>query len=241
MMSSSLRLRHIVVLGALSVAALIPSVAAYAESTTTTSSEVTTTTVAPTTTTVAPTTTTTVAPTTTTTVPATTTTAKPISTGSVSLIWAWILGAVAVLALIAAGVAAYLGKTKREQAQATWVPSARAALETASLARSMLVSQPTGGDSQLAQVRAQGEDAARALDRVAQNAPDDILRQAASSTAEGLRGVLFSLEAEHLLRSGPTAPTAEQLASADIARRRRAAELDASIAQLDLATRPPAR
>ncbi len=234
-----LRIRQVVVLGVFTVATLIPVASASAETTTTSSTEVTTTTLAPTTTTV-PATTTTLTPTTTT-VPDTTTTMQPVPTSSSSLLWAWILGAIAVMALIAAGIAAYLGKAKREEAQATWSPSARAALETASLARSMLVSQPTGGDSQLPQVRAQGEDAARALDRVAANAPDDILRQASSSAAEGLRGVLFSLEAEHLLRSGPSAPTAEQLASADIARRRRAAELDASLAQLDVATRPPAR
>lgn len=240
MPTPAFRLRQAVVLGAMSVAVLIPAASAWADTTTTTS-EVTTTTVPATTTTMAPTTTTTVAPSTTTTVPEITTSVQPAPSGSTNLVWAWILGAIALIALITAGVAAYLGKSKREEAHALWTPSARAALETASLARSLLVSQPTGGDAQLAQVRAQGEDAARTLDRVAQNAPDDLLRQAASSAAEGLRGVLFSLEAEHLLRSGPSAPTADQLAAADIARRRRAAELDASIAQLDIVTRPPVR
>ena len=105
----------------------------------------------------------------------------------------------------------------------------------------MLVDQPTGGDTQLPKVRAQGEDAARSLDRVAASAPDDQGRQATARVAESLRGVLFTLEAENLLRNGPTPPTAEQLAEADIARRHRSSDLDAALAQLDQFTRPPAR
>jgi hypothetical protein len=53
--------------------------------------------------------------------------------------------------------------------------------------------------------------------------------------------VIFCLEAERLLRTGSTAPTAAQLAEADVARRRRAGELDAALAQLDFITRPPER
>jgi hypothetical protein len=121
------------------------------------------------------------------------------------------------------------------------VPQARAGLENASLARSLLVAQPTGGDEQVTQIRAQAEDAARSLDRSAANAPDEGRRQAASSVAEGLRGVIFCLEAERLLRTGSTAPTAAQLAEADVARRRRAGELDAALVQLDFITRPPER
>ena len=103
------------------------------------------------------------------------------------------------------------------------------------------MAQPTGGDAQLPQVRAQAEDAAVALDRVASRAPDEERRQAASSIAEGLRGVVFSLEAESLLRTNATPPTAAQLAEADLARRRRGGELDAALAQFDQITRPPVR
>ena len=59
--------------------------------------------------------------------------------------------------------------------------------------------------------------------------------------AEGLRGVMFTLEAENLLRTGPAAPTAEQLAEADVARRRRGAELDSSLTQLHTVTHPQPR
>jgi Fibronectin type III domain len=189
----------------------------------------------PTTTTAAPTTTT--KPTTTTSMATTTTAGKSSS----SKTWIWVLIAVAVLALIGIIVATVMGSSKKRKADTAWLPSARAALETASLARSLVISQPTGGDGQLPQVRAQAEDAARALDRVAQSAPDEQRRQAASSVAEGLRGVIFSLEAEHLLRTNATAPTDQQLAEADLARRRRAGELDAALTQLDAVTRPPER
>lgn len=205
----------------------------------TTSTPMTTTTTAPvTTTTQLATTTTTQA--TTTTHASTTTSVAPTATSHAAT-WAWILGAIAVVALIAAGVAAFMGAKRRQEAGDAWVPQARAGLENASLARSMLMAQPTGGDAQVTQVRAQAEDAARALDRVASVAPDEPRRQAASSVAEGLRGVIFCLEAEHLLRAGSAAPSAAQLAEADVARRRRAAELDAALAQLDVITRPSAR
>ena len=192
-------------------------------------------TVAVATTTTAPTTTTTEKPTTTT-APTTTTTGATKSSSSTVL---WIIGILAVLILIGIGVAAWVSANRRRESNEAWVPSARAALETASLARSLLITQPTGGDAQLAQVRAQAEDAAQALDRVAASAPDEDRRQAASSVAEGLRGLVFSVEAEHLLRTSPTPPTDAQLAEADLARRRRTGELDAALAQLDAATRPP--
>ncbi len=182
---------------------------------------------------------------TTTTKPITTTTAAVTTTTggakSSSSTWIWIIIVVAVLAVLAVIIVAVVSSSRRRQADDAWIPSARAAMETASLARSLVIAQPTGGDSQLPQVRAQAEDAARALDRVANTAPDEERRQAASSVAEGLRGVVFSLEAEHLLRTNVTPPTAAQLAEADLARRRRAGELDAALAHLDLATRPPTK
>jgi hypothetical protein len=247
-MRASTTMRTALVAASLSVGVLALADPAMADTTTTTvapTTSSTTTTTAPSTTTTAVATTTT-AKATTTTAKATTTTAKATTTtaaakkSSSAAVWAWVLGGIAVVALIVAGVAAAMGSKRRREAGDAWVPQARAGLENASLARSLLVAQPTGGDDQVTQVRAQAEDAARALDRVASTAPDEARRQAASSVAEGLRGVLFCLEAEHLLRSGATPPTAAQLAEADVARRRRTAELDASLAQLDGITRPPA-
>ena len=241
-------LPRLITVGAVSTLALLlpVSVAAADTTTTTTEAPTTTTTAAPTpTTTAAPTTTTSrVTPTTAhkvTTTTAATTTTKGTTSSSSATTWAWVLGIVAALALLAAAVFGLLSASKRRQAGDAWLPSARAGFESALLARGLLVAQPTGGDEQLPRVRAQAEDAARALDRVAAGAPDEQGRQASASVAEGLRGVMFTLEAESLLRNGPTAPTAEQLAEADVARRRRGAELDAALGQLDAMTRPPTR
>ena len=231
-------LRLTLAAGAVVALLAVPAVASAAP-TPTTVAPTTTTTLAPTTTTVAPTTTTEKA--TTTTEHATTTTVKQKGSSSNATTWAWILGGIALLALIVAGVAALMGARHRREAGEAWVPQARSSLENATLARSLLLAQPTGGDAQISQVRAQGEDAARTMDRAAESAPDELRGQAASSVAEGLRGVIFCLEAEHLLRSSPTAPTAAQLAEADVARRRRAGELDAALSQLDALTRPTER
>ena len=160
---------------------------------------------------------------------------------SSSKTWIYIVLIIVVLVLIVVGVITLMASKKRREADDAWTPGARAAFETATLARSLVLAQPTGGDAQLPQVRAQAEDAAVALDRVASRAPDEERRQAASSIAEGLRGVVFSLEAESLLRTNATPPTAAQLAEADLARRRRGGELDAALAQFDQITRPPVR
>ncbi len=160
---------------------------------------------------------------------------------SSSKMWIYIVLIIVVLVLIVVGVITLMASKKRREADDAWTPGARAAFETATLARSLVLAQPTGGDAQLPQVRAQAEDAAVALDRVASRAPDEERRQAASSIAEGLRGVVFSLEAESLLRTNATPPTAAQLAEADLARRRRGGELDAALAQFDQITRPPVR
>ena len=247
-MNLSPRIRIVALAGALVIAG--PAQLAAADTTTSTD-PTTTTTTAPVTTTTAPVTTTT-APVTTTTAHPTTTTKRTTSTtaattttkassGSSAAIWAWILGGIAVVALIAAAIAGLLGSRRRKEAGDAWIPSARAGYESAILARQMLVAQPTGGDEALPRVRAQAEDAARALDRVAAGAPDESGRLAAASVAEGLRGVMFTLEAENLLRTGPTAPTAEQLADADVARRRRGAELDTALSQLNAVTHPQPR
>ena len=242
--------RAVLGLAVAALVALSPLAAAGAD-TTTTSEPVTTTTVAPTTTTpttapltpTAPSTTTTrVRPSTTTSSSTTTTsTTTPTSSSSSSSAWVIALAALAGLALVIALVAGIVALSRRRKAGEVWLPSARAGYESAMLARGLLVAQPTGGDAQLPQVRAQAEDAARTLDRVAASAPDDAGQHAASSVAEGLRGVMFSLEAEALLRSGATPPTPDQLAEADVARRRRGGELDAALGQLDSMTRPPAR
>ena len=70
------------------------------------------------------------------------------------------------------------------------------------------------------------------FDQLAADAPGDTERRDATSVATALRGYLFALEAERLLRDAPTPPTADQLAAADTTRRARTTDLDTGIAAM---------
>jgi uncharacterized phage protein gp47/JayE len=89
-----------------------------------------------------------------------------------------------------------------------------------------------------AAIDAQVERAADALGRLADSAHDDAARLPCSSAAESLRGLMFALEADRLLRAGQRPPTAEQLSQADGAVRTTAAQLNASLAELDAQLAP---
>ena len=214
--------------------------------TTTTTAPTTTTTVAPTTTTTSlPPTTTTTAPTTTTTHRTTTTTEAPTTTSttaasaaSSSTPWGWIvLGIVVVLAIVL--VALLLARNRRRGKEAAWGRSVLPALTAAELARELVLTQSSEDDPQRrASVGVQVDEAVSALDRAADSAPGDEERALCARCSESLRGLAFAVEADHLMRSGGEHPTGEQLASADAARRRRAAELDAALAQLRTLTTP---
>ena len=213
---------------------------------TTTTAPTTTTTVAPTTTTTSlPPTTTTTAPTTTTTHRTTTTTEAPTTTSttaasaaSSSTPWGWIvLGIVVVLAIVL--VALLLARNRRLGKEAAWGRSLLPALTAAELARELVLTQSSEDDPQRrASVGVQVDEAVSALDRAADSAPGDEERALCARCSESLRGLAFAVEADHLMRSGGEHPTGEQLASADAARRRRAAELDAALAQLRTLTTP---
>ncbi len=94
-------------------------------------------------------------------------------------------------------------------------------------------------------VRTQIESGAQALDELVKSAPDDASRGAASSSAAALRGLMFAVEADRLLRSREKSPTADELAQADEAKRTRVQELDVALeeltnqAQPELATESP--
>jgi hypothetical protein len=81
-------------------------------------------------------------------------------------------------------------------------------------------------------LRGSVERAASQFEQLATLAPSDAPRQNARRVANALRGYLFALEAEQLLRTSATPPTAEQLAAADGARRGRATDLDAALAAI---------
>jgi len=210
---------------------------AFAQTTTlapTTTEAPTTTTAAPTTTTEAPTTTTTSSTTTTST---TTTTVAPVpsSGGGSDTPWGWIIAALVVVAavLIAILVRRRVVGKKNEEA---WKADARNVLGDAELARDMLEGEArpdqTEDPSRRATVHNNVENVAVSLDRLAATAPTKEDAADAAAVAGSLRGYAFALEAERLLRDGPNAPTGDQLASADQARRTREADLDRALGAL---------
>ena len=224
--------------------------AAAQDTTTTVTAPVTTTTVAPVTTTTVPPTT---APTTTTTLPATTTTrVHPTTTSthpttttttaakssSSSKTWGWVLLAV-VIVLAVLLVALLIARTRRQGREVDWERSVRPAITAAELARELVLSQSESDDSQRrANVGVQVDQAVDGLERAAASAPDEAHRALCTRCAESLRGLAFAVEADHLLRSGGATPTGAQLASADAARRNRAAELQAALDDLKVAIAP---
>jgi hypothetical protein len=227
---------------------LLPGIAAAQDTTTTTTVPPTTTTVAPTTTTTVapttvPTTTTTVPTTTTTRAHASTTTSRPTTTttattSSSSVAWGWVLLAVALI-LAAALVALLIARTRRQGRAAEWQRAVQPAVAAAELARDLVLSLTLTDDRQRrSSVAVQVDEAVAALERVAASAPDEVRGALGTRGAESLRGLAFAVEADSLLRSGGGHPTGEQLAAADAARRNRAAELAAALAELKVASLP---
>jgi hypothetical protein len=213
---------------------------------TSTTVPVTTSTLAPTTTappTSAPTTTTTLPVTSTTRARPTTTTSQPTTTTTAptsksSATWGWALLAV-VLALAIGLIAVLIARTRRQGRVAAWLRSVTPAIAAAELARDLVLSQTESDVPQRrASVGVQVDEAVDALDRCAASAPDAELAAPATRAAESLRGLAFAVEADHLLRSGGEHPTGAQLASADAARRNRAAELEGALRDLKAAIAP---
>jgi hypothetical protein len=113
------------------------------------------------------------------------------------------------------------------------------AVTAAELARELVLSQSDADDNQRrATVAAQVDEAVDGLERAAASAPDDAHRALCTRSAESLRGLAFAVEADHLMRSGGQTPSGAQLASADAARRNRAAELQAALDDLKVAIAP---
>jgi hypothetical protein len=195
-------------------------------------------TTAPTTTTTQPTTTTTRAhPTTSTTTSSTTTTTLPTSSSSAKT-WGWILLAV-VVALAAILVGLLIARVRRQGREADWDTAISPTVTAAELARDLVLSQtPTDDPQRRASVGVQVDEAVAGLERAAAAAPDPAHGALCTRCAEGLRGLAFAVEADHLMRSGSQHPTGEQLASADAARRNRSAELQSALQELKVAIAP---
>lgn len=234
-------------IGALLLLGPLAAVAA-AQPVTTTTAPVTTTTASPTTTTpptTAPTTTTTLAPTTTsstrprrttTTSSSTTTTTTAVGSTSSSATWGWVLlGVIVALAVLL--VLLLIARTRRLGRASSWRRLVGPAVAAAELARDLVLSQTETDDPQRrANVGVQVDEAVGGLERAAAAADDDEHRALCTRCAEGLRGLAFAVEADHLMRSGGEHPTGEQLAAADAARRNRAGELDAALRALSRET-----
>jgi hypothetical protein len=204
--------------------------------TTTTEQPTTTTTGSSTTTTEQSTTTTTEAPTT------TTTTAPALTASGSSTPWGWIIGAIVLVVAIIILLVALASARKRRQAEHEWQPIASSALTAAQLARDSVLTQSVAPEDQsrLLAVQRQVDGATASLQRAVETAPDDVARQASTSTADALRGLAFAIESERLLHDRTVAPTGEQLAQADEARRARSADLDVALSRLKERIGPPA-
>jgi hypothetical protein len=123
----------------------------------------------------------------------------------------------------------------RRRRDSVWKESARPAYEQAVLARDLLTGEDPSTEDEVRRqsVKRQVEDAAEALTRAAQSAPDNVARDAASSSAEALRGLGYAYEADRLLRTGIRPPTADELVQADQSRRHTSDLLAATLTRLE--------
>ncbi len=145
----------------------------------------------------------------------------------------------AVIALAALLVGLLIARNRRQGREVDWERSVLPAVTAAELARELVLSQSDADDNQhRATVAAQVQEAVDGLERAAESAPDDTNRALCTRCAESLRGLAFAVEADHLMRSGGQTPSGAQLASADAARRNRAAELQAALDDLKVAIAP---
>ncbi|HZM53842.1 MAG TPA: hypothetical protein VFC03_02325 [Acidimicrobiales bacterium] len=185
------------------------------------------------TTTTTPASTTSSQPTTTTAAPSTTTTTTAPLVPPSGTPWG-LIGLIAVLVIAIVVVALLFRSRKKRAIETEWRHAVIPALSDAQLARESLVSGTAASDDP--EVRgaaaAQVERAAVALEKAAGSAPEPQAAGAATAAAGALRGLAFAVEADRLLRNGPTAPTGLQLAQADEARRARTTELNTALARL---------
>jgi len=209
--------------------------------TTTTTSPVTTTTVPETTTTQA---TSTTVPGSTTTAPsvtaAPTTTTSPTATSTSSSQWWWLALALVLVAALVTGIVLAVRRRNRDHAEHAWRQGTAGALAGARLARGLLPASASdiADAAHWQSVRGQVEEAALALERAGSTAPRPEGAAGARRAAEALRGMVFALESDQLLRDGAQAPTPDELAQADALCRGRGAELDAALGALDQLVHP---
>ena len=87
-------------------------------------------------------------------------------------------------------------------------------------------------------LRRQVEERATACDRLAESAPNNDARTAATSAAQAFRGSMSAIDAEQLLHTGPTPPVQSALDEVASKRAANARALDVALAQLDAISKP---
>jgi hypothetical protein len=124
----------------------------------------------------------------------------------------------------------------RSRAKKAWKDAAASTLRDADLVRDMLAGEARPGEAEdetrATAVRDNVERVATNFDHLASIAPNDAMRDNSTSAAGSLRGYYFAQEAEQLLHRAPTAPTADQLATADATKRARNTDLQAALEKI---------
>jgi hypothetical protein len=136
---------------------------------------------------------------------------------------------------VVALVIVLLVRRSRARAQAAWREQSAAAVDMAHLAFNLLPAsaQDIPDAAHWASVRRSVEEAADGLDRAAASAPTDAGAQSTRRGAEALRGVVFAVESERLLRAASPPPTAEQLFESDAVARSRRSDAAVALRALD--------
>jgi len=131
-------------------------------------------------------------------------------------------------------------RRNRNKAEQAWRHGTGGPLDEARLARELLPA--SGSDipdaAHWQSVRERVEQAALTLEQAGAGAPSVAGATASRSAAEALRGLVFALEADRLLRDGTQAPSPDQLAQADATCRARTADLDGALDRLDRLVHP---
>jgi hypothetical protein len=149
------------------------------------------------------------------------------------------VGAIALVVVLLL-VIMLIRRRNKDRAMKGWRHETTYVLDEAQLAQSLL---PRPGDdvadsAHWHSVRERVDQVAQSLDRASASAPTMEGSSATRAAADALRGVVFALEADHLLRDGTRAPTPDQLAEADATARARRADLAAALEQLERLVKP---
>ena len=122
---------------------------------------------------------------------------------------------------------------RRTQAT-TWKTQTSAVVDSARTLSGLVVAGRLDATPEQRQQQAgEVEQTATAFERLATEAPGDTARGLARTAAEQLRGLMFAIDAEAMLRDGAVPPSSDQLQAADTDRRTRSEQLDQTLRNLE--------